>query len=63
MRQFWDLRYPRIKSTVHVEKLGIYLPLQKLKGHSDSVRSVAFSSDGKLVTLGSGDETANDHCK
>ena len=31
--------------------------LQTLEGHSSSVRSVAFSPDGKLVTSGSGDRT------
>jgi len=31
--------------------------LQTLEGHSDSLRSVAFSPDGKLVASGSHDET------
>ena len=31
--------------------------LQALEGHSDSVQSVAFSSDGLLLASGSGDNT------
>jgi WD40 repeat protein len=31
--------------------------LQMLKGHTETVRSVAFSADGKQVVSGSGDKT------
>jgi hypothetical protein len=34
MRQFWDQRYPRIKSAVHIGKARSLSALQTLKGHS-----------------------------
>jgi len=57
VQQFWDQRYPHIKSAVHVGKTRNLSALQTLKGHSDSVYSVAFSPDGKLIASGSKDST------
>src|SRR5277367_3462711 len=57
VRQFWDQRYPCIKNAVHRGKARNLSPLQTLKGHSNSVYSVAFSPDGKLIASGSGDKT------
>ena len=49
-RHFWNQKDPRIKSVLHVEKN--WNPLHcALEGHSDWVRSVAFSPDGKLVAV------------
>jgi WD40 repeat protein len=63
MRQLKDQRYPRIKGAAHVGKATNSSLLPKLKGHSDSVLSVAFSPDGKLVASGLGNKTVNDRCK
>src|SRR5579871_5186641 len=55
-RQFWDQRYPYIKSIIRAEET--WNPLRgTLEGHSGSVRSVAFSPDGKLVELALDDGT------
>ena len=55
-RQFWDQRYPCIKSVIHAEET--WNPLRgTLEGHSNSVNSVAFSPDGNVVASGSDDDT------
>jgi predicted NACHT family NTPase len=46
----WLYRAPRVEENWSPE-------LQTLEGHSGSVRSVAFSSDGRLLASGSGDKT------
>jgi WD40 repeat protein len=43
--------------TVRLWDAGTRAPLHTLEGHSDSVHSVAFSPDGKLVASGSDDLT------
>jgi WD40 repeat protein len=57
VRQFWNQRYSRIRNAVHVGRARSLSSLQTLEGHSDWVKSVAFSPDGKLVASGSHDET------
>ena len=55
-QRFWHQRHSRIKHVLHGEET--WNPSQgTLEGHSDSVSSVAFSPDGKLVASGSHDST------
>ncbi|KUL81516.1 hypothetical protein ZTR_10187 [Talaromyces verruculosus] len=46
----WICQLPRVNERWSAE-------LQALEGHSDSVQSVAFSPDGRLLASGSGDKT------
>ena len=46
----WICRLPEVESAWNGE-------IQTLEGHSDEVKSVVFSSDGKLIASGSGDGT------
>jgi WD40 repeat protein len=46
----WICRFPQVHENWSAE-------LQTLKGHTDRVQSVAFSSDGRLLASGSDDKT------
>ena len=52
-QQFWNHRHPQIERVLHAEETW-NSARGTLEGHSDSVRSVAFSPDGQLVETDSG---------